>query len=116
VSTVGWTENQYKGHRSTDHTLYVGQTPNGFYRVWVGDALQRPIFTSASEAKAHAETLDRPAPQITTMTLVVTGADADTVIRMLADRGLTAELVDGQAARRHDRREPQIHCRTIYSI
>ena len=86
-----WIENAYKGWRSTDNTLYVGQTPNGFYRVWVGDALQRPVFTSASEAKAHAETLDRPAPQITMMMLTVYGADAEKVARILGAHGIIVD-------------------------
>jgi hypothetical protein len=89
--TITWIENQYKGHRSTDNTLYVGQTPNGFWRLWVGDTMQPQIFTSAAEAKAHAETLQRPAPQITMMMLTVVGADAEKVARILGAHGIIVD-------------------------
>jgi hypothetical protein len=93
VEPIVWIENQYKGFRSADATCYVGQTPNGFYRVWVGDVLRREIFPNAAEAKSFAETLDRPAPVVAEMLLRVVGADAEKLSRILAPHGIMAEVV-----------------------
>jgi hypothetical protein len=83
--------NQYKGHRSTDAVFYVGQTPNGFFRLWVGDRMAPQIFDTAAAAKAHAETLSGPAPIVTTMTLRVYGATAEKVTAILGAHGIIVD-------------------------
>jgi hypothetical protein len=92
VTPIAWTgPNQYGGFRSADAVFYIGQTPKGFWRLWVGDTLAPQIFDTAAAAKAHAETLPRPAPTVTVMTLTVTGANASKVARILGAHGIIVD-------------------------
>jgi len=50
---MNWIPNQWKGERLGE--LYVGQTPKGYWRVWIAGEMQPEIYRDKATAKAAAQ-------------------------------------------------------------